>query len=157
MQTGGKTLREIKDNWSKSWLSLEPRASPCGSNGKELACRAGDTRDVSSIPGSGKFPGKGNGNPLHYSCMRNPMDKGAWQTAVRVHKRVGHNWLSMHAQELTLQPERSQGQCWARISTATRLTKAKSWEQGHAHPQKDHWVTVKAQNGALSNSTSNEP
>ena len=73
--TEGKTLREIKG--SKLWLSLEPRASPCGSNGKELTRSAGDTRDVSSVPGPGKFPGEGNGNPLQYSCLRNPMDRGA--------------------------------------------------------------------------------
>ena len=43
---------------------------------------AGDIRDVGSIPGSGKFPGGGHGNPLQYSGLENPMDKGAWQTTV---------------------------------------------------------------------------
>ena len=43
---------------------------------------AGDIRDVGSIPGSGKFPGGGYGNPLQYSGLENPMDKGAWQTTV---------------------------------------------------------------------------
>ena len=38
--------------------------------------------DLGSIPGSGKSPGEGNGNPLHYSCMGNPMDRGAWQATV---------------------------------------------------------------------------
>ena len=92
--TVGKILREIKG--SKLWLSLEPRASPCGSNGKELARSTGDTRDVSSIPGSGKFPGEGNGNPLQYSCLRNPMDRGAWQATVH---GVAKSWtqLTEHA------------------------------------------------------------
>ena len=51
---------------------------PDGSAGKEPACSAGDTGDVGSIPGSGRFPGKGNGNPLQYSCLENPGDRGAW-------------------------------------------------------------------------------
>ena len=43
---------------------------------------AGDLRDTDSIPGSGRSPGEGNGNPLQYSCLENPMDRGAWQATV---------------------------------------------------------------------------
>ena len=43
------------------------------------------------IPGLGRSPGEGNGNPLHYSCLRNPMDKGAWWAAVHGVARVGYN------------------------------------------------------------------
>ena len=43
---------------------------------------AGDARDIGSIPGSGRSPGGGNGNPLQYSCLENPMDRGAWRAAV---------------------------------------------------------------------------
>ena len=43
--------------------------------GKASACNAGD---LGSIPGSGRSPGEGNGNPLQYSCLENPMDGGAW-------------------------------------------------------------------------------
>ena len=43
---------------------------------------AGDVRDMGSIPGSGRCPGEGNGNPLQYSCFENPMDRGTWQAAV---------------------------------------------------------------------------
>ena len=43
---------------------------------------AGDARDVGSIPGSGRAPGEGNGNTLQYSCLENPMDRGAWRAAV---------------------------------------------------------------------------
>ena len=46
-----------------------------------LPASAGDTRDLSSIPGSGRSPGVGNGNPFQYSCQ-NPMDRGAWQATV---------------------------------------------------------------------------
>ena len=43
---------------------------------------AGDIRDVGSIPGSGRCPGEGNGNPLQYSCLENPMDREAWRATV---------------------------------------------------------------------------
>ena len=48
---------------------------PGGSDGKESACNAGDP---GLIPGSGRFLGEGNDNPLQYSCLENPMDRGAW-------------------------------------------------------------------------------
>ena len=44
--------------------------------------RAEYLRDAGSIPGLGRSPGEGNGNPLQYSCLENPMDKGAWQATV---------------------------------------------------------------------------
>ena len=47
-----------------------------GSDSKESASKVGDP---GSIPGSGRSPGKGNGNPLQYSCLENPMDGGSWQ------------------------------------------------------------------------------
>ena len=43
---------------------------------------AGDERDAGLIPGSGRFSGEGNGNPLQYSCLGNPMDRGAWWATV---------------------------------------------------------------------------
>ena len=46
---------------------------------KILPANAGDMRDAGSIPGSGRSPGGGHGNLLQYSCLENPMDKGAWQ------------------------------------------------------------------------------
>ena len=55
---------------------------------KESACNAGDP---ASIPGLGRSPGEGNGNPLQYSCLENPMDRGAWQAIVHGVARVGHN------------------------------------------------------------------
>ena len=58
-------------------------------NGKESACQAGNTI---SIPGSGRSPGKGNRNPLQYSCLGNPMDRGAWQAIAHgATKRLTHN------------------------------------------------------------------
>ena len=58
--------------WSKGLgSSLVP---PGGSDSKAFACNAGDP---GSIPGSGRSPGEGNGNPLQHSCLENPMDRGA--------------------------------------------------------------------------------
>ena len=45
-----------------------------------LPANAGDTKDTGSIPGLGRSPGGGNGNPLQHSCLENPMDRGAWRT-----------------------------------------------------------------------------
>ena len=52
---------------------------PGGSDGKESACNSGDT---GSIPGLGRSPGEGNGNPLQHSCLENSMDRGAWRATV---------------------------------------------------------------------------
>ena len=52
---------------------------------KNLSANAGDIRDVGLIPGSGRFPGGGQDNALQYSCLENPMDRGAmWATVHRV-------------------------------------------------------------------------
>ena len=66
---------------------------------KEPACNAGDAGDMGSIPGLGRDPGEGNGYPLQYSCLENPMNRGAWWATVH---RVTKSWtwlkrLSMHA------------------------------------------------------------
>ena len=49
---------------------------------KNLPTNSGDSRDVSSIPGLGRFPGGGHLNPLQYSCLENPMDRRAWKATV---------------------------------------------------------------------------
>ena len=66
---------------------------------KNLPANAGDIRDASTIPGSGRSPGGGHGNPLQYSCLESPMDRGAWEATVH---RVTKSWtwlkqLRMHA------------------------------------------------------------
>ena len=61
---------------------------PGCSVGKESACNAGD---LGLIPGSGRSPEEGNGNPLQYSCLENPMDREAWRATVHGVTRVGHN------------------------------------------------------------------
>ena len=61
------------------WYVCNSMGLPYGSDGKESACDAGD---LGSIPGSGRSPGEGNGNPLQYSCLENPMDREAWWATV---------------------------------------------------------------------------
>ena len=61
---------------------------PGGSAVKKLPANTGD---VGSIPGSGRSPGGGNGNPLQYSCLGNPTDRGAWQTTVHGVARTDHD------------------------------------------------------------------
>ena len=58
---------------------------------KEPACSAGVAGDAVSIPGLGRPPGGGHGNPLQYSCLENPMDRGAWQATGIGSQRVGYN------------------------------------------------------------------
>ena len=69
---------------------------PGGSEGKESTCNAGDS---GSIPGLGRSAGEGNGNPFQYSCLENPMDRGAW-------------WATVHgvAKSRTQQKQLSTGQ-----------------------------------------------
>ena len=55
---------------------------PGGSVVKNLPANAEDVRDLGSILGSGKSPGEGNGNPLRYLCLGNPMERGTWQATV---------------------------------------------------------------------------
>ena len=79
----------------KSSLQRTKKDFPDGSMGKESSCNAGDTKDVGLIPDLGRSPIEGNSNSLHYSCLRYPMDRGAWwTTAQRVAKCW--TWLSTH-------------------------------------------------------------
>ena len=56
---------------------------------RNLPANSGDLRDAGSIPGSGRSPGRGNGNPLQYSCLENSKDRGAWHAAVH---GVAQSW-----------------------------------------------------------------
>ena len=60
----------------------------CGLDGKKSACTV---EDPGLIPGSGRSPGEGNGNPLQYSCLETFMDGGAWRVTVHELRRVRHN------------------------------------------------------------------
>ncbi|CAI9151880.1 unnamed protein product [Rangifer tarandus platyrhynchus] len=66
---------------------------PSGSAGKESACNTGD---LGSIPGLGRAPGEGNGNPLQCSCLENPMDRGAWQAQSMGSQEPDTTWQLKH-------------------------------------------------------------
>ena len=75
-------------------ISYAPFSAFCdGSASEEYACNEGDTEDSGSVPGSGRSPGGGNGNPLQYSCLENPMDLGAWWATVQ---RVPKSWTKLN-------------------------------------------------------------
>ena len=76
---------DIKDN-EKTVIHV---GFPGGSDGKASACNAGDP---GLIPGSGRSPGEGNGNPLQYSCLENFMDRGAQQATVH---GVAESWTQL--------------------------------------------------------------
>ena len=64
------------------WASVSLLGLPQWLSGKESTCNAGDTRDVSLIPGIGRSPKGGHDNPIWYFYLENPMDRGAWQAVV---------------------------------------------------------------------------
>ena len=68
---------------------------PCGSDGEQSACSAGDP---GLIPGSGRSSGEGNGNPSHYYCLENSMDREAW--LITVHG-IAKNWIQLSYCHLT--------------------------------------------------------
>ena len=74
--TGHLTLASLS---TKGIIIYHQSGFPGGLEGKASTCSAGD---LASIPESGRSPGEGNGNPLQYSCLENPMDGGAWEAAV---------------------------------------------------------------------------
>ena len=60
----------------------QPSGCPGGLEFKDLFTNSRESRNVGSTPGLGRFPGEGNGNPLLYFCLGNPMDRGAWQATI---------------------------------------------------------------------------
>ena len=60
-----------------------------------LPANAGDIRDAGLSPGLGRSPGRRNGNPLQYSCLENPKDRGTWWATVHGSQGVGHNWSDL--------------------------------------------------------------
>ena len=75
--------------------SHHPKTFPGGSDGKESVCNTGDP---GLIPGSRRTLGEGNSNPLQYSCLETPMDRGAWQATIRgvIKSRAWLEWLTLH-------------------------------------------------------------
>ena len=87
----GRWGKEKLEERSVFWVHNNPFSGlPRWLSGKESTCKAGDT---SLIPGSGRSPGEENGNPLQYSCLKNPMDRQAWQAICNPwgYKESDHN------------------------------------------------------------------
>ena len=102
-----KSVSRLSDRWV-SWVSGKPLLPleapyPRWCSGKEPACHAGDAGDTGSIPGSGRSPGEGNSQLLQYSCLENPMDRGAWWATV-------HRVASSRTERLSTHPE------WTRMA-----------------------------------------
>ena len=87
----GSEFFDLLNDWNVLILSiyLTYLGFPGGSEVKASACNVGD---LGSIPGSGRSPGEGNGNPLQYSCLENPMDGGAWRATVH---GVAKSWTRL--------------------------------------------------------------
>ena len=104
---------------SKLRLELvDRRGFPGGTSGKEPTCQCRDITDASSIPGSGRYPGGGHGNPVQYSCLENSMDRGVW-------------WATVHGV--------TKGQTWLKwLSTHTNRHTHKQTDT-HTHADRSHW------------------
>ena len=87
------------DAWARFWRASI--GSAWWLSGKEATCNVGPVGDAGSIPGTGRSPEAGHGNPLQYSCLKNPMERGAWWVSAyrdakswpRL-KRLSSHWLS---------------------------------------------------------------
>ena len=117
-ETGWDT-HEIPSTWSKStctqntdsWISRT--GFPAGTVVKNPPANAGDARDAGWIPGSGRSPGDGSGNPLQYSCLENSMDRGAWWVTVHGVTKSQTDWAHTHIQRKDAQWTNQNGCHWA--------------------------------------------
>ena len=101
----GFALEEETATYSSILAWKIPRGFLDGSAGKESACNAGDAGDVGLIPGLGRSPGGGHGNPLQYSCPENSMDRGAWWVQSMGGNKLGmtehaHIYTSCHVSKM---------------------------------------------------------
>ena len=98
-----------KAEWEIHWALGVLRPSL---GGKEFTWNAGDAGDSVSIPGSGRSPGGGNGNPLQYSCLENPMDRESFRLQSKELQTVRHDWATEHS--------RMVGVLWAKVFSSLR-------------------------------------
>ena len=75
---------------------MHGRKLPLWLSGKGSTCNGGDARDTGSVPGLGRSPEVGNGNPLQYSCLENCMYRGTWWATSMGSQRVGQDWTHTH-------------------------------------------------------------
>ena len=113
---------------------------------KNLPVTAGDTGDSSSIPGSGRSPGGGNGHSLQYSCgMENSMDRGAWQATQSMgSQRVGHDLATEQSEKPHFLKMRQNKAAGPPSSREPALVWGGHWASGRIHSgqrgcQQSHW------------------
>ena len=98
---GQQRMRMVKKHHGLNRHQSEQTPGDSGGfpGGSDSKASVYNVRDLGSIPGLGRFPGEGNGNPLQYSCLENPMDRGAWCRLLSMgSQRVGHDWAtSLHS------------------------------------------------------------
>ena len=97
---------------------------------KNPPANAGDTRDAGLIPGSGRSPGGGNGNPLQYSCLGNPMDRGACGLQSMAEQRVRPDWETADTNTQVYKHFlRMPTQCQVAVQSFrnSRMNKARGW------------------------------
>ena len=82
-------------------ITLQLIDLPGGGNGKEPTCQCRGHKRAGSISGLGRSPGEGYGNPLQYSCLKNPMDRGAWRATPVTKGQTRLNWAHMHTAATT--------------------------------------------------------
>ena len=90
-----KCKKENIKDFKTAEQNIKPSAGLCrASLVAQLVKNLSAVKETGSIPGLGRSPGGGNGNPLQYSCLENPMNRGAWQATVHGVARVGHNLVT---------------------------------------------------------------
>ena len=94
--------REILTKLFNQFVPQHPWGFPGGSVVKKSTCNAGRTGDVDLIPGSGRSPGGGNGNPVQYSCVENTTERGAWQAKVHGFAELDRTEATEHAHTRSL-------------------------------------------------------
>ena len=128
-------IRKIRDiRYKVQWVG----SLPGGSVVKNLPANARDTGDAGSIPGSRRFPWGGNGNPLQYSCLDNPVDRWAWQGAIHgVAKELDTTErLSTHAQWVGVTETDKRLQVYHRIKRVIPKFKSCHVNTGVSNPGK---------------------
>ena len=121
---------------------------PGGTSGKEPTCQCRRHWDASSLPGSGRSPGGRQGNPLHYSCLDNPKDRGAWQATVHgvAKSWTRLKWLNMHSRMYYLREkwytQDSQQRCTTVENVMARNKDGRKSGRGHLLHFTMHFSTV---------------
>ena len=124
-------------------LGSWPQGLPWWLRDEESICNAGDAGDTGWIPGSGRAPVEGNGNPLQYSCLGNPTDRGVWWATSMESQRVGNNLATKQQQS------RSQSLPFSPLPwlPVTSHPNSRTAERGSWHGAEQHGLLVAFRSG----------